>query len=50
MVGFTYITSPLQKGVTTSTVLKLSGHNDLKTLMRYENTNHDALMEALENS
>jgi len=42
------ITILLQKGVAPTTVMKLSGHTDLKTLMKYENTSHDALVEALE--
>jgi len=29
--------------------MKLTGHTDLKTLMKHENTNEDALFEALEN-
>ena len=27
--------------------MKLTGHTDLKTLMRYENTGDEALLEAL---
>ncbi len=42
------ITILLQKGIAPTTVMKLSGHSDLKTLMKYENTSQDALVEALE--
>jgi integrase len=44
------ITILLQKGVPLTTVMKLSGHSDVKTLMKYENTSQDALVEALEST
>jgi hypothetical protein len=31
-----------------TTIMKLTGHTDLKTLMKYENTGDDALVDALE--
>jgi integrase len=43
------VTILLQRGVPATTVMKLTGHKDLKTLMRYENTSEDALAEALKN-
>jgi integrase len=43
------VTILLQRGVPATTVMKLTGHKDLKTLMRYENTSEDALAEALNN-
>ncbi len=42
------ITILLQKGVPMTTVMKLTGHTDVKTLMKYENTEDDALASALE--
>ena len=42
------ITILLQKGVPLTTVMKLSGHSDVRTLMKYENTSYDALVKALE--
>lgn len=42
------VTILLQKGIPATTVMKLTGHKDLKTLMRYENTSVEALVEALE--
>lgn len=50
MARRTCITILLQKGVPPTTVMKLTGHTDLKTLMKYENTSHNALVEALENT
>jgi len=41
------ITILLEKGIPPTTVMKLSGHTDVKTLMRYENTSQEALVEAL---
>ncbi len=49
MARRTCITILLEKGIPPTTVMKLSGHSDLKTLMKYENTSKDALAEALEN-
>jgi integrase len=43
------VTILLQRGVPATTVMKLTGHKDLKTLMRYENTSEGALAEALKN-
>lgn len=42
------ITLLLQRGVPPTTIMKLTGHTDLKTLMKYENTSEDALVDALE--
>jgi len=44
------ITFLLQKGMPPTTIMKLSGHTDLKTLLKYENNSHDVLMDALENT
>ncbi len=43
------VTILLQKGMAPTTVMKLTGHKDLKTLMKYENTSEEALAEALGN-
>jgi len=43
-----FVTILFQKGVPVTTIMKITGHKDLKTLMRYENTSEDALIEALE--
>lgn len=43
----TGITLLLEKGVPATTIMKLTGHEDLKTLMKYENTSNDALVNAL---
>ena len=45
----TFVTMLLQKGFPPTIVMKLTGHKDIKTLMKYENTSQDALVEALEN-
>jgi len=42
------VTILLQRGMPPTTVMKLTGHTDLKTLMKYENTGDDALVKALE--
>ena len=42
------VTILLQKGVPPTTVMKLTGHSDLKTLMKYENTSFNELVKALE--
>ena len=42
------VTILLQRGVPPTTIMKLTGHTDLKTLMKYENTSDDALLNALE--
>ncbi|MBX2841005.1 MAG: site-specific integrase [Flammeovirgaceae bacterium] len=47
MARRTAVTILLQKGVPPTTVMKLTGHADLRTLMKYENTSQDALEEAL---
>jgi len=43
------VTILLQRGMPPTTIMKLTGHKDLKTLMKYENTSEEALVEALEN-
>jgi len=48
MARRTCVTLLLQHGVPPTTIMKLTGHTDLKTLMKYENTHDDALSEALE--
>lgn len=50
MARRTCVTILLQKGMPPTTVMKLTGHTDLKTLMKYENTGEDALINALENT
>jgi site-specific recombinase XerD len=50
MARRTCVTLLLQKGMPPTTVMKLTGHTDLKTLMKYENTCEDALVNALENT
>jgi site-specific recombinase XerD len=47
MARRTCVTILLEKGVPPTTVKRLTGHKDLKTLMKYENTGKDALAEAL---
>ena len=42
------VTILLQRGMPPTTVMKLTGHTDIKTLMKYENTGEDALVSALE--
>ncbi|HEM49303.1 MAG TPA: site-specific integrase [Caldithrix sp.] len=42
------VTILLQRGMPPTTVMKLTGHTDLKTLMKYENTGDDALVKALD--
>lgn len=42
------VTILLQRGMPPTTVMKLTGHTDLKTLMKYENTGDEALIKALE--
>jgi integrase len=42
------VTILLQRGIPPTTVMKLTGHKDLKTLMKYENTSQDAQVDALE--
>ncbi len=41
------VTILLELGVPPTTVMKLTGHTDLKTIMKYENTSQDALIKAL---
>ncbi|MDJ1501818.1 tyrosine-type recombinase/integrase [Xanthocytophaga agilis] len=48
MARRTGVTLLLQRGVPATTVMKLSGHSNLQTLMKYERTGDDALSEALE--
>jgi integrase len=48
MARRTCVTILLQRGVPPTTVMKLTGHRDLRTLMKYENTNVDELARALQ--
>ena len=49
MARRTCVTILLQKGVPPTTVMKMTGHSDLRTLLKYESTTKDALADALEN-
>lgn len=42
------VTILLEWGMAPTTIMQLTGHTDLKTLMKYENTGDDALVKALE--
>ena len=42
------VTILLQGGIPPTTIMKLTGHTDIKTLMKYENTDDEALVKALE--
>lgn len=42
--GITYL---LEQGVPVTTIMKMSGHEDVSTLMKYENTSTEAVEEAL---
>lgn len=44
----TTVTILLDKGVPPTTIMQLTGHSDLRTLMKYENTAPDALTQAFE--
>ena len=48
MARRSFVTILLQKGLPPTTIMKLTGHKDLKTLMKYENTGDDAVIDALE--
>lgn len=48
MARRSFVTILLQKGVPPTTIMKLTGHKDLKTLMKYENTGDEAVVDALE--
>ncbi len=48
MARRTFVTILLQRGVPATTIMKLTGHRDLRTLLKYENTSVDAAAEALE--
>ncbi len=50
MARRTCVTILLQKGVPPTTIMKLTGHTSLKTLMKYENTGEKALINALINT
>jgi site-specific recombinase XerD len=43
-----FVTLLLEKGVPPTTIMKITGHTDLKTLMKYESTSDEAVMNALE--
>jgi len=43
-----FVTLLLEKGVPPTTIMKITGHTDLKTLMKYESTSDDAVVNALE--
>lgn len=47
MARRTCITLLLEKGVPATTVMKLSGHTDIRTMMKYENTSSNALKKSL---
>lgn len=42
------VTILLERGVPPTTIMKLTGHTDLRTLLKYENVGEDALVRALE--
>jgi integrase len=44
----TTVTYLLEQGVPPTTIMKMTGHSDLKTLQKYENTSVEALAKALE--
>ncbi len=48
MARRTAVTILLQRGVPPTTIMKLTGHSELSTLMKYERTGADALSRALE--
>jgi len=41
------VTLLLESGVPATTIMKLTGHKNIKTLMKYENTSQEALNNAL---
>ncbi len=43
----TCVTLLLEKGVAVTTLMKITGHSDLRTLLKYENTNDAAVTDAL---
>ena len=43
MARRTCVTILLQRGTPPTIIMKLTGHSDLKTFMKYENTGKDAL-------
>jgi integrase len=49
MARRTCVTILLEKGVPATTIMKLTGHTDLRVLLKYENTSQDALINALTN-
>jgi len=48
MARRTAVTILLQRGMPPTTIMKLTGHSELATLMKYERTGADALSQALE--
>jgi site-specific recombinase XerD len=48
MARRSFVTILLQKGIPATTVQKFTGHSDIRTLMKYENTGYDAAFAALE--
>jgi integrase len=44
----TFVTLLMEKGVPNTTLMKMTGHSDLRTLMKYENTGQDAVLKGLE--
>lgn len=44
----TTVTILLEKGVPPTTIMKMTGHTNIRTMQKYENTSVDALMQALE--
>lgn len=46
----TFVTELLQRGVPATTIMKITNHSDLKTIMKYEATSDDAVIKALERS
>jgi integrase len=49
MARRTCVTLLLEAGIAPTTIMKLTGHSDLKTLLKYENTSIDSLKSALNN-
>jgi integrase len=48
MARRTFVTILLQRGVPATTIMKLTGHKDLRTLLKYENTSLESAVAALE--
>ena len=47
MARRTCVTILLENGVPATTIMKLTGHSDIRVLLKYENTSQDALISAL---